>query len=116
MNWTFLATGALAIVAGAATPSAATLRVGPGEPYTRPSAAAGAVSNGDTVLIAAGTYTDCAVWQASNITVVGAGADKTLIGDTSCQGKGVFVVYGNNVTIQDVTLRGALVPDQNGAA
>ncbi len=99
-----------------ASPAGArTLMVGPGQAYSLPSAAAAAAQNGDTISIAAGTYTDCAVWNASNITIAGAGMRNTHIGNKSCIGKGVFVIYGNNVTVRDLALVHASVPDLNGA-
>ena len=79
----------LALVFSAAGPcGAATLHVGPQRTYRAPSAAAAAVHDGDTVMIDAGTYTDCAVWQANGLTIVGAGREETVIGGTSCEGKG----------------------------
>lgn len=102
-----------ALAAGRA--EAATLMVGPGQPYATPSAAAAAVQSGDTVSIAAGTYTDCAVWNASNLTIAGAGMSNTVIGNQDCAGKGVFVIYGNNVTVRDLALIHASDPDLNGA-
>ncbi len=99
-----------------ATPAGArTLMVGPGQAYRLPSLAAAAAQNGDTVSIAAGTYTDCAVWNASNLTIAGAGMGTTTIGSKDCVGKGVFVIYGSNVTVRDLALTHASVPDQNGA-
>lgn len=50
------------------------LRVGPGEAYPVPSAAAKAARDGDVVEIRAGTYSgDVAVWLASNLVIRGVG-------------------------------------------
>ncbi len=99
-----------------ATPAAArTLMVGPGQPYSVPSAAVAAAHAGDTISIAAGTYSDCSSIWINNLTIAGAGGALTKIGGTSCDGKGVLVVYGNNITVRDLTLQNASVPDQNGA-
>jgi hypothetical protein len=50
------------------------LRVGPGETYAVPSAAAKAARDGDVVEIRAGTYSgDVAVWRASNLVIRGVG-------------------------------------------
>jgi hypothetical protein len=94
---------------------AATLQVGPGQAYALPSAAAAAARDGDRVVIAAGTYKDCAVWRASNLVIEGAGPDATVIADKTCMGKALFVTEGSNITVQGMTLSGARVPDFNGA-
>ena len=95
--------------------TAATLQVGPGKPYAMPSAAAAAAHDGDHIVIAAGSYFDCAVWKANNLTIEGAGPDATVITDKTCMGKGLFVTDGNNITISALTLTRARVPDFNGA-
>lgn len=110
---------ALAAVAwmACAGPSAmaATLDVGAGKKYPQPSAAAAAARDGDTVRIAPGEYFDCAVWKASDLVIEGAGADATSITDKVCAGKGLFVIQGSRVTIRNLTLTRARVPDFNGA-
>ena len=103
----------LAALAG--TARAATLLVGPGAPYPTPSAAAAAARDGDVVRIAAGRYADCAVWRADRLLIAGAGMDATVIADMACQGKGLFVIRGRDVTVRDLALVGARVPDGNGA-
>ncbi|WP_428487669.1 hypothetical protein [Rhodopila sp.] len=94
---------------------AATLEVGAGKPYPMPSAAAAAAHDGDHINIAAGSYFDCAVWRANDLTIRGAAADTTVITDKTCQGKGLFITYGNNIKISDLTLTRARVADFNGA-
>jgi hypothetical protein len=94
---------------------AATLEVGAGKPYPQPSAAAAAAHDGDHIVIAAGSYFDCAVWKANNLTIEGAGPDATVITDKACMGKALFITDGNNITIRALTLTRARVPDGNGA-
>ena len=94
---------------------AATLLVGPGASYPTPAAAAAAARDGDTLQIAPGSYAGCAVWHADRLTIAGAGAARTVIRDVICQGKGLFVITGNAVTVRDLALVGARVPDGNGA-
>jgi len=67
------------------------------------------------VEIAAGTYTDCALWPAgaSPLTIIGNG--KVVLADKVCGGKGIFVVRGADVTIRGITFTGAKVRDHNGA-
>ena len=106
--WTLMA--ALAVAAHAAT-----LEVGAGKTYKLPSQAAAAAQDGDRVVIAAGEYFDCAIWRASNLVIEGAGPDRTVITDKVCQGKALFITVGNNITIRNLTLTRARVPDWNGA-
>jgi hypothetical protein len=95
--------------------AAATLEVGSGKTYRLPSAAAAAARDGDTIAIAAGSYSDCAVWKASNLTIEGAGPDTTVITGTPCSGKALFIAQGNAITIRNLGLTGAHVADFNGA-
>lgn len=107
-----------AAILAATIVSAAELQVGPGLTFSKPSEAAKVVKDGDTVRIAAGVWRgDVCIWRAANITIVGAGAVKTILdaeGRTAA-GKGLWVVQGTNVTIRGVTLRGAACRDKNGA-
>ncbi|MBC7799206.1 MAG: right-handed parallel beta-helix repeat-containing protein [Gemmatimonadaceae bacterium] len=106
--------GALALLATAAT--ARTLEVGEGKEFRAPSAAAKAARDGDVVKIFAGEYFDCAVWEANRLVVEGVGdAAKVVITDKACQGKALFITTGADVTIRNLTLTRARVPDANGA-
>lgn len=93
---------------------AVTLMVGEHQQYKQPSEAAGAVHAGDTVQIAPGTYFDCAVWTKDHLTIEGTGPGVVLT-DKTCQGKAIFVVHANDVTVKNITLQRARVPDGNGA-
>ncbi|MBV8524653.1 MAG: hypothetical protein JOY71_21455, partial [Acetobacteraceae bacterium] len=95
--------------------AAATLEVGPGKPYPQPSAAAAVAHDGDRVVIAPGEYFDCAVWEQNNLVIEGDPAGGTVITDKTCQGKALFVIPGNDVTVRNLTLTRARVPDTNGA-
>jgi nitrous oxidase accessory protein NosD len=97
----------------AENPSSRTLRVGPDEPYRQPSAAAAAALNGDTIVIDAGHYTDCSIWNADNLTIR-ANGDVTIDGPV-CDGKGLFVIEGRNATVRGIAFRGARASDGNGA-
>lgn len=111
--------GLVAMVTASGPAAARTLEVGPGQPYARPSEAAAAARDGDRVVIAPGEYVDCAVWRQNDLTIEGAldGATGrgTVITDKPCQGKGLFVIAGNRVTVRGLTLQRARVPDGNGA-
>lgn len=92
----------------------ATLEVGANKTYKMPSEAAAVAKDGDHIEIAPGEYFDCAIWQADNLLIEGTGPG-VVITDKTCQGKGLFVVNGNNTTIKNLTLTRARVPDMNGA-
>jgi hypothetical protein len=110
-----VATACLAASCLSAPTLAATLEAGPGKTYELPSAAIAAAHDGDRVVIAAGTYFDCAVLRANNLTIEGAGPEATVITDKACMGKALFVAQGNAITIRNLMLTRARVPDFNGA-
>ncbi len=104
-----------------ATPAAAdlgpVLRVGPGAPFALPSEAAAAAPDGAVVEIAAGTYRDLAFWPQSRLTIRGTGGTPVIDGGgDGIRGKAVWVIAGQDVTIENVEITGAAVPDRNGAA
>ena len=93
---------------------ARTLSVGPGQQYPSFYDAIQATSDGDTVLIQPGSYFECAVIGRSHLTIAGA-APGVVITDKACQGKALLVIDGEDVTIRNLTLARARVPDGNGA-
>ena len=104
----------LSLVAGHA--HARVLEVGEAAPFKTPSAAAAAARDGDTVAIQPGSYTDCAVWTANRLIVEGVGdAATVIVRDKICQGKAIFIAVGEGITIRNLTLTHASVPDGNGA-
>jgi hypothetical protein len=107
--------GAMAVVA--AHPAVArTLEVGLGLPYESLSKAAADARDGDRITIAAGTYHECAVWRANHLTIEGPGTNPGVVitGD-ACMGKGLFVTIGDDITVRNITFKGARVSDLNGA-
>jgi hypothetical protein len=98
-----------------ANPSlAATLKVGPNQPYKAPSEAAAVAKNGDHIEIEPGQYFDCAVWRADSLVIEGT-APGVVITDKACDGMGLFIIWGNNTTVRNLTLTRSRVPDNNGA-
>ena len=98
---------------------AATLAVGPGKTFPFPCTALTTAADGDTVEIdAAGSYNgDVCVIRANNLTIRGVnGRPKINANGKNAVGKGTWVLYGANTTIDNVEMAGAAVPDQNGAA
>jgi hypothetical protein len=93
---------------------ARTLEVGAGHALKTPSAAAAIAGAGDTIEIEPGEYVDCAVWLADGLTIVGKGSG-VIVASKSCQGKGLFVTAGSDITIRNITFTRARVPDHNGA-
>jgi hypothetical protein len=91
-----------------------TLEVGPGHKLTLPSQAAILARNDDTVLIDPGACDDCAVWRATRLTIAARAPGVVFTGRT-CQGKAIFVIDGNDVTVRGITFTHASVPDHNGA-
>lgn len=110
---------AMTTVAVMGSASAATLSVGPGKTYAAPCAALNAASDGDIIEIAGNaTYKGdvCGIYR-NNLTIRGVnGRPKIDAAGKNAMGKAIWVVAGNNVTIENVEMFGAKVPDKNGAA
>ena len=96
------------------TAAARVLEVGPGQSYPKPSAAAAAAGPGDTIHIANGEYYDCMTLHAPNVTVEGSGTG-TVLTDSVCGGKALIIAGADNITVRNLTLTRARVPDGNGA-
>jgi hypothetical protein len=98
---------------------AATLQVGPGKPFATPCAAIAAASSGDRIEIdSTGNYSgDVCQWSTSNLTIVGVGTGRAVINaaGNNSGGKGIWVISGNNTTVENIEFSGATVPDMNGA-
>jgi Right handed beta helix region len=104
------------VVLAVAPAASRTLEAGAGKAYALPSAAIAAADEGDRVVVAPGQYFDCAVVRVSHLVIEGASADgSAVMTDKSCQGKAILVISGDDVTVRNMTLTRARVPDQNGA-
>lgn len=93
---------------------ASTLEVGPDKTYQSFAAAVKDAQDGDEILISPGEYYECAIIRQNNLTIAGVG-DGVVLTDTSCQGKAILVIPGNDITIRNLSLSRARVPDGNGA-
>jgi len=102
------------LAAGAAGAAAEVLLVGPQRNLPAPSDAAAVASDGDVVRIDPGDYVDCAIWRASDL-VLEAPEGAAHVRDQACGGKAIWVIAGDDVTVDNITFSGARVPDQNGA-
>ena len=96
----------------------AVLSVGPTQMYAVPSEAAAVAQDGDVINIDAGTYKgDVAIWNANNLTIQGVGG-RAIIDDTGVDipnGKAIWVITGNNTTVDNVELTGAHDPTGDDA-
>jgi hypothetical protein len=98
---------------------AAELHVGPKQEYETPCRAIAAAAGGDTIQIdASGVYQgDVCGWTTSDLTIIGINGRPKIDADgRNAQGKAIWVVAGNNTTIENIEFTGASVPDHNGAA
>ena len=95
----------------------AVLRVGAKRELKRPSAAAEIARDGDVIEIDAGIYDgDTAVWRQHRLTIRGVGGRAHLRADgAEAEDKGIWVVKGNDTTIESVEFSGARVRHENGA-
>lgn len=109
--------GALILAAAAGTAQAATLEVGAQKTYKNPSDAAAAAKPGDHIVIQPGEYFDCATLKSNKLVFEGATTDAATVvmTDKVCGGKGLLITTGNDITIRNLTLTRARVPDGNGA-
>ncbi|HLF63233.1 MAG TPA: right-handed parallel beta-helix repeat-containing protein [Saprospiraceae bacterium] len=100
---------------------ATTFQVGSSKPYVSPNAlyTSNVVQAGDTIEIDGETYTGTAtlaVWNKNNLFIIGVNGRPHLIADgTYILGKGIWVLSGNNITVENVEFSDASVPDNNGA-
>jgi MYXO-CTERM domain-containing protein len=98
--------------------SAATRAVGPGKTYAAPCAAFAAAADNDVIEIdAAGDYDGdvCGV-SKNGLTIRGvSGKAKIDAAGKNAQGKAIWVISGNDTTVENIQFTGAKVPDLNGA-
>ena len=96
----------------------ATLTVGPGQAYQKPCQAIAVATEGDIIEIdASGNYDgDVCAWSTNNLTLRGIGGRASIDANGNhSQGKGIWVTYAAQTTVENVEFSGATVPDRNGA-
>ena len=94
------------------------LRVGPAtRAYLTPSAASLDAQAGDVIEIAAGDYVgDVAVWSVNDIVLCGEGSGAALKANgKAAEEKGIWVIKGDRVRVENIRFSGAKVSDRNGA-
>jgi hypothetical protein len=105
--------------------AARVLQVGPTRQFTTVRAANDVAQAGDVIEIDAGTYNDdISVWRQNNVTLRGVGGRAHLhstrlidfiSGDDQNNGKGIWVIQGRGIRVENMEFSGATVPDGNGA-
>lgn len=106
---------ALALL-GAAPASAPFTVVETGQTFGNLQDAVRAVGNGrGTILIAPGTYRECAVQEAGAITFKAAQPGTAIFEKETCEDKAALVLRGHGSTVDGLVFRGYSVNDGNGA-
>lgn len=97
-------------------------KVGPTQTYTYCSQVAPLVQTGDTIDIDAATYVNDpqVIWSMNNLLIRGVGGRPrleagALIANDMVNGKGIFVISGHNVTVDNIEFANCTVQDHNGA-
>ncbi len=97
----------------------ATMVVGPGERIATITEAARLARDGEVIEIRPGDYRrQPAVWTQDNLVIRGGGQRPVMIGDgagAGAEGKGIWVVRGGKVRIENIEFRGARAPAGGGA-
>jgi hypothetical protein len=96
------------------------LHVGPEQEYRRPCQAIAVARAGDRIEIDARgdrSYRgDVCAWSTNRLTIVGVhGRAHIDAAGHNSEGKAIWVIAGNDTTIDNIEFSGARVPDQNGA-
>jgi len=94
-----------------------TLRVGRFQPLTTIASAAKEARNGDTVEIEAGDYPgDVAIWNQDQLTIRGVGGKARLLANgRHVERKGIWIIRGGRITVDNIEFSGAKVEHRNGA-
>ena len=87
-----------------------------GEGYDRLAEAVAAIGGGSgTILIAPGSYRQCAVQQAGRIAYVARVPGTAIFDGVACEGKGALVLGGRSARVEGLVFQNIRVPDANGA-
>ncbi|MBL7766151.1 MAG: T9SS type A sorting domain-containing protein [Chitinophagaceae bacterium] len=112
----------LAFLLGSIPVFATIWHVGPTQTYTYCSQVVAMVQNGDTVDIDYATYINDpqVIWYQDNLLLRGVGGRPRLqagsiIANDMVNGKGIFVISGDDVKVENIEFANATVVDHNGA-
>ena len=87
-----------------------------GRGYATLSDALNAIGEGQgTIIVAPGTYRQCAVQQGGVVTIRAAKPGTAIFDGVPCEGKGALVARGRATTVDGVVFQNIRVPDGNGA-
>ena len=114
MRAVLLAAAAALLAIQSAVAGARVLTAGAGGEFKTLEQAVAAVGAGDTIHLAAGEYFECATIMPPDVVLEGEGPG-TVLTDRACAGKALLIARGANLTVKDLALARARVPDMNGA-
>ncbi|HEX8654647.1 MAG TPA: right-handed parallel beta-helix repeat-containing protein, partial [Allosphingosinicella sp.] len=87
-----------------------------GEGYDSLQAAVDAIGAGTgTIVIAPGTYRECAVQQAGRVSYVAREFGTVIFDGVACDGKAALVLGGSEARVEGLIFQNIAVPDRNGA-
>jgi hypothetical protein len=87
-----------------------------GKGFSRLSEAVDAIGDGEgTILIAPGTYADCAIQTAGRVAFVARQPGTVTFDGGVCEGKATLVLRGRGAHVQGIRFTHQVVPDGNGA-
>jgi hypothetical protein len=87
-----------------------------GRSYSRLADAVAAIGDGQaTIIIAPGTYTECAIQQAGHISYRADVAGRAIFDGGICEGKAAFVLRGRSAAVDGIVFQRMAVKDRNGA-
>jgi hypothetical protein len=113
MKRSLLALALLSVPALAQTSAPFTVN---GRGFTNLQEAVSSIQQGTaTILIAPGTYRQCAVQAGGHITFKAVRPGTAIFESVACEGKAAFVLRGLGSAVDGVVFRGYSVPDGNGA-
>jgi|ERR1700683_1920834 len=96
-----------------------TLHVGPNQEFAAPCAAIAAAADGDTIEIDSSvTYRgDVCRWAKNHLTLIGVGGKRAILNAAgrAAEAKAIWVIAGNDTTVENIEFIHAKVPDLNGA-
>lgn len=124
MNRLRLQTKTLALLTALLYPgpraSSSVIQVGPLKHFATPCQAIAKAGLGDVIEIDSSIVYrgDVCAWKTNGLTLRGVGSGRAHIDAAGrhSQGKGIWVIAGNDTTVENIEFSGAAVPDQNGAA
>lgn len=107
----------ISLTAAPATLADQLLRVGPSRAIKTIGDAAKLAGPRAVIEIDAGTYIgDVAVWGQDSLVIRGVGGPVRLMANgKSAEGKAIWVMRGNDMTVENIAFSDAKVPDRNGA-